>query len=303
MNIRSILWHIRKGDLVPFYHWFLQKSIWPLLHKEFARTNAVKVMEEDWDYLIVLDACRYDIFKEVVDEQANYIISGGTNTDAWMKWNFRRKCEDVIYIAGNPHFASVHLKKTFGFNPFYMVKEVWDYGWDDTLKTVPPEEVTIAAIDALTNYPEKRMIIHYNQPHHPFLSDKELVKMDGGTWRDLEGDFRERQKTTVWDLARQRKVPVERVKKAYRENLKIVMGEVDKLKKKLSGRVILTSDHGNAIGEYGLYGHGSSLRMGVLVKVPWVVLKDEVKQTKYKEDVEKKRVKAKIRKLRGSGKL
>ena len=79
-----------------------------------------------------------------------------------MKCNFRGKYKDVIYIAGNPHFASAHLKKTFAFNPFHIVKEVWDYGWDNTLKTVPPEEVTIAALDTLKSSPNKRMIIHYN---------------------------------------------------------------------------------------------------------------------------------------------
>lgn len=309
MNIKAIWGYIRKGDLIPFYIWFLAKIIWPLFHKDLAKTNAVKVMEEDWDYLIVLDACRYDTFKEVVDERAKYVISGGTATGVWMVWNFREKYKDVIYIAGNPHFASVHLKKTLGFNPFYMVKEVWDYGWDSTLKTVPPEEVTIAALDTLKKFPEKRMIIHYNQPHHPFLSDKELTERDDGTWHTLEGGLWGGQKKTVWDLARQGEVSIERVKKAYKGNLKIVMKEVKKLKEELPGRVILTADHGDLFGEYGLYGHGHSLRAEGLVKVPWVILKDEKKDIfkerdmRYQEVNEKENISKKIKELKTRGKI
>jgi len=304
MKIKRVLWYIRQGDFLPFYRWFLGKSIWPLLHKDLTRRNAIKVMEEDWDYLIVLDACRYDIFKEMVDERANYVISGGTGTQQWLEWNFKVKYRDVIYIAGNPHLASAHLKRTLGYNPFYKVKEVWDYGWDENLKTVPPEEVTKAALDALKSFPDKRMVIHYNQPHHTFLGDRELTKMVDGTLHSLEGGLVDMGKITAWRLAREGKVSIDRVIKAYKENLRIVMKEVNKLKKELHGRVVLTSDHGNAIGEYGKYGHGGGLRIEGLVKVPWVIIKDEKEQKTYKEpDIERRRLQTEIMKLKESGKL
>ncbi len=121
-NLRKLFRYLRSGDLMPPYRYFLMKIIWPLFHRELILKNAVKVMEEDWDYLIVLDACRYDTFKKVVDDGAGYVISGGTGTSSWMMWSFREKHKDVIYIAGNPYLASAHLKKRRGFNPFYMVK-------------------------------------------------------------------------------------------------------------------------------------------------------------------------------------
>jgi len=304
MNTKRILRYVKRGDFTPFYAWFLAKTIWPLLHKDLSKKNAMKVMEEDWDYLIILDACRYDTFKEVVGEEVSYAISGATDTQAWMIWNFRENYKDVIYIAGNPHFASAHLNKTLGFIPFYMIKEVWDYGWDSTLKTVPPEQVTNAAIEALKSFPEKRMIIHYNQPHHPFLGDKELTQKDDGTWHTLKGGLWGGKKTTIWRLVQQGEVPLERAKEAYKENLRIVMKEVDKLKEKLPGRVILTADHGELFREWGLYGHGSSLRVEGLVKVPWVLLKDEEKQLMSEDTyVQKRKLQAKITKLRQSKRL
>lgn len=304
-KLRKLFKYLRTGDLMPLYHYFLMKTIWPLFHRELTLKNAVKVMDKDWDYLILLDACRYDTFKKVVDEGAGYVISGGTGTSAWMMWNFGEKHKDVIYIAGNPHLASNHLKKRLGFNPFYMVKEVWAYGWDSALKTVPPEQVTNAALEALESFPEKRMIIHYNQPHHPYIADKELLEMDEGTWNALEGGlWGEQRKTTPLRLARRGELSVERIKEAYEENLIIVMEEVRRLAKELPGRVVLTADHGEAFGEFGHYGHGGHLRIEALVKVPWVILKDEKRQAMYKElDAEKSRVTAKIVKLKESGRL
>ena len=82
----KIMSYIRKFNL----H-FLAKVLWPLLHKDLGKCKAIKVMKENWDYLIVLDACRYDLFLKVVDEKANFVISGGTSTGEWMKWNFGDK--------------------------------------------------------------------------------------------------------------------------------------------------------------------------------------------------------------------
>lgn len=210
----------------------------------------------------------------------------------WMLWNFIEKYDNVIFIASNPHFANVHLQKVFGFNPFYLVIEVWSYGWNDDLKTVPPEEVTKVAVDTLITFPEKKMIIFYMQPHHPFLSDKDLVTRTRTPKNFAPDDMRLGKRITVWDLAVNGAVPLDRVIKGYKENLKIVWNEVEKLKNILKGKIIVTSDHGNLIGEYGMYGHGGPLRAEGLVKVPWVILKDEKKvegaKLTHKEDINRK---------------
>jgi hypothetical protein len=304
MKLKRALKYIREGDFASPWAWFAAKTFWPLLHRDLGTGKAVRVMEQDWDYLIVLDACRYDTFKEVVDAQAGCVISGGTHTQAWLEWNFRQEYRDVIYVAGNPHFATAYLKKTLGFNPFYMVEEVWDYGWDDSLKTVPPEQVTNAALKTLKTYPEKRMIVHYMQPHHPYIADRQLLDADDGTYRGFEDTGRWPEQITPLRLARRGKVSIHRVKKAYEQNLRIVMKEVERLKEWLPGRVILTADHGDLFGEQGLYGHGTNLRVDALVKVPWVILKDEKRRRASGEPGgERTRVRAKIVDLKRSGRL
>ncbi|MFX0073197.1 MAG: hypothetical protein ACFFAO_19130, partial [Candidatus Hermodarchaeota archaeon] len=56
--------------------------------KEFSKKNATKVMDEDWDYLIILDACRYDAFCEYIGFEVDYIISYGSSTTEWCIHNF-----------------------------------------------------------------------------------------------------------------------------------------------------------------------------------------------------------------------
>lgn len=84
-KIKIIIMHIRNDILTPLYIDFLAKIIWQLIHRELSKTKAVKVIEEDWNYLIILDACRYDTFLEVIDEKAKYVISDGTSTQEWLK--------------------------------------------------------------------------------------------------------------------------------------------------------------------------------------------------------------------------
>lgn len=278
------------------YRLILKEYFW-IFNRNYSKKNAVRVMDEQWDYLIILDACRYDIFADIVDKNTDHVISGGSVTQEWSEWNFNGKFKDVIYIAGNPHLASSNLVKTFGFNPFFKVIDVWDYGWDKKLKTVPPKEVTNAAIEALDHFPDKRMIIHYNQPHHPFVTDKELLHLDDGTWHSLQGDTRPGKKTTVWYYLRQGKVSKEKAWNAYKNNLRLVMGEVNKLAKNLHGRVVVSADHGNHFGEYNLFGHLGGFRTEQLVKVPWMILKDEQTVISPKLD-EKQKIKLAINKVK-----
>ncbi len=267
-----------KRDGLYNYYLILFRKYTEFFNPEYSMDKAVHIMKEDWDHLIVLDACRYDMFKEIVDSNAGYIISAGSTTQEWIRNNFKGKFKDVVCIAGNPHLSSANLYKTFGFVPFYEIIEVWDFGWDKKLKTVPPQTVTFEAIEAINKYPNKRLLIHYNQPHHPFISDKYLLSKDDGTWHTLEGGMWGGEKTTVWELVRHGQISIERVWKGYRENLKIVIKEVNRLIEELCGKIVITSDHGNHLGENRVYGHVSGIRSEESVKVPWYIIK---KQKKY----------------------
>jgi len=256
-----------------------------LINTKYSKRNSVKIMDEEWDYLIILDACRYDIFTWFIHKEVPFVISGGTTTSEWIFWNFNGIFNDVVYIATNPRLSSLNLRKVFKFNPFFKVIELWDFGWDDKLKTIPPNEVTKETINALKEFPNKRMIIHFNQPHFPFIGDKDLIEYCDILRHKTKYDERLAQPGISLLLApmKEGKLSMKRIWKAYIKTFLIAMKEVYKIVQELQGKVIITSDHGDLFGEYLLYGHHMNLRAKKLVKVPWFVIKDEKKKDPKQE--------------------
>lgn len=62
------------------------------------------IFELDWDVLIILDACRYDIFNELADlpGQTNYRYSLGSATYEFIPANFSdKKLHDTVYVSSN----------------------------------------------------------------------------------------------------------------------------------------------------------------------------------------------------------
>lgn len=138
----------------------------------FRNNEGVYIMNEDWDYLIILDACRYDVFENEIKHRKlakigklEYRISRGSDTSTFLLENFKGKYyDDVVYVTANP-FVDMLVKDSF-----YKVIPVWNKGWNEKYNTVLPSTVYEYALNALRKYPNKRLIIHFMQPHHPFLS-------------------------------------------------------------------------------------------------------------------------------------
>lgn len=236
------------------------------------REGSTYVLEEDWDVLIVLDACRADLFESVVDtdrfDEYREITSPGSRTPEWTRENFGgRDLGDTIYISSNGWVSTV-LDDTF-----YDLVEVWR----ETDGPPGPGHITEAAQKASENHPDKRLIVHYLQPHRPFLNS-DIGFNDSFTdnpWRALGNGEIDRE--TVWEL--------------YRENLDAVFEEAYDLAENLPGRVAITSDHGNLMGErtyplpIRLYGHPEGVRHPGLVEVPWAVLTAEERPDIHEGDV------------------
>jgi len=132
-------------------------------------------MDEDWDILVVLDACRYDYFKEIYQKffQGNLrkMYSPGSCTIEWCKGTFTSHYKDTIYVSSNPYINSVITLA--GFNAkehFEKIIDVWLFGWDLLLGTVPPQNVNKHLMNLLDRERGKRIIVHYLQPHAPYLS-------------------------------------------------------------------------------------------------------------------------------------
>lgn len=138
-------------------------------------TAGIDVFAEDWDNLIILDACRYDTFKHhsTLPGRLEKRVSRGACTLEFLRGNFRdRDLTHTVYVTGNPQ---IHEYWDELQPRLHDIIDLWDSDhWDDEYNTVLPETVTEHAMKAAADYPDKRLVIHYMQPHFPFVRAEEV---------------------------------------------------------------------------------------------------------------------------------
>jgi hypothetical protein len=141
--------------------------------------------------------------------------------------------------------------------------EVWRYAWDDDLGTIRSRPLTYRAIAHAREADPDRLVVHYMQPHFPSIP--EPVAADGIAL----GEFGD-EPIQVWEDLRFGRREVETAWAHYRENLRYVLDEVALLLDNVDAdRVAITADHGNAFGEWHLYGHAEGVALPCLREVPW----------------------------------
>jgi len=228
-------------------------------------SQAESMFDRDWDNLIVLDGCRYDTYKELRPETEKRVSMGSCSADSIKNTFSEGDFSDTILITANPHFHSSKFEELTGRNieeTFFMTYHTYQTDWNEEENTVIPESVVRDALSAENLYPDKKKIIWFMQPHHPFIGFEE----GKGFQQDIDIDVTH---DSIWGLAERNKVSKEKVLEGYRNNLEYVLEETDKLTKDLSGKTVITSDHGNLIGENNRYGHPCKSKAKPLRKVPW----------------------------------
>ena len=252
----------------------IRRGQWPRLWEGVVRygfrwrpPEGVRVVEADWDYLILLDACRYDIFKEEnwLDGRLEKRISRGSTSVEFLNRNFTEYHDDIVYVSANGFVNPYEIhSRNYQRQPFDSSKhfhDVYPVFLDDAAQedgVTRPEAVTTAAIDADTEHPNKRKIIHYAQPHLPFIRETKLI--EGCT------DYQE---------MREMGYSREDLLNAYRANLRRGLHAVENLLEKIKGRIVISADHGEALGEWGLWEHPHSVYIRPLVEVPWHMIENE----------------------------
>lgn len=254
-----------------------QRLVAPV-HQRYHGRDGVDVMEASWDTLVVLDGCRADLFRAVADtsdaDHSQQVVSRGSMTREWIQENFAGgRFGDTVYVTANPYVSRI------AGDAFHDVVEVWADDFDSDARTVLPEDVAAAVRTARDNYPDKRLVAHFMQPHYPFLDHPEL------TFKSWEPDHMHagddghtgRGPHNVWQALELGLVNHETVWDAYADNLKRVLDVALPLVSELDGRTVVTSDHGNMLGERAwpvplrIFGHPPAVRAPELVEVPWVV--------------------------------
>jgi hypothetical protein len=243
----------------------LYRGVWWLA---YPIPRGTTIYERDWDVLLILDACRVDLMRSVADEYAfvgsednvERVGSVGSMSKEWMAKTFTDEYADEVsetaYITAN-----VFSEEMLDEDDFEALDEVWKYAWDADAGTVPPRPITDRVIRTARERDPERIIAHYVQPHHPFLS---LDRFEAATFGPDSSD-------TVVDALRKGKIDRERYWSAYRDNLRAVLDDVELLLSNLDAeKVVLTADHGDALGEWGVYDHPVGCLHPAVRTVPWV---------------------------------
>jgi len=235
-------------------------------HTRSYNETGVDVFAEDWDTLVVLDACRFDMFEEhcPLPGRLESRVSRGSSTYEFFLGNVDgRTLLDTVYVTANPRFFR---RRADLDTEFHAVVNVWSDGWDEDERTVLPETMTEYAVEAAREYPNKRLVVHYMQPHYPFVSSN--IDTD---------EMTDERKPSVWDLVMTGQLDAERVKRDFVENLRLCVPHVERLLEELDGRTVVTADHGNMLGErtfpipFREWGHPVGIYTEELVRVPWLV--------------------------------
>ncbi|RCU46448.1 hypothetical protein DU504_03465 [Haloplanus salinus] len=237
-------------------------------YQTFHKSDAVNVYDRDWDVLILLDCATIDMMAEVAGEypfvdNIGEHVSMGTCSDEWMRHTFTEEYRDemdrTLHVTANTS-SNRHLRD----DQFLHLEEVWEDGWDEEQGTILAQEVTDRAIHFHRELDPDRTIIHYMQPHLPFVNnDIESnivtpvgVQGEGLTLGELHDEGYSRD--TLWS--------------ASLDNLRYVLDDVELLLDSIDAQhVVLSSDHGQAFGEEGVWAHPCYTYIDVLKRVPWCV--------------------------------
>jgi hypothetical protein len=253
MELGYALSELRKNFASP--NWWRTRVFTPYVLGTLTHLNpqnpgydeSIHVMKKDWDNLIILDACRADYFEEAadLDEFDDYRreVSLGSHSSEWTKRNFEGKeFGDTVYVTGNPHTSMIAGDS---FHEIIEPPETEVSG----VHAVLPESMMEAARDASEQYPNKRLIIHFMQPHGPFIHKN----------------------------ARNPPLPTNEYWDEYKQAVEYIIPRARGFANELDGLTAISADHGQMMGSklFGLFkvsNHPPRLRYPGLVSVPWATV-------------------------------
>jgi hypothetical protein len=249
------------------------------------------IFNENWDICIILDACRVDALRAVQPEYefletVGSKISLGSSSKEWMVNTFREEqraeIEKTTYLTGNGWAGEVlsddpklakwtitegaisennRLVEKF-LHRSTVTEEDFDNVLYQPLRNIngidgfSAEELTDMAIAEGRESDCDRLLVHYMQPHEPYLhrvaAGDDPTEIDK---RPIECLRQGCNRDEVWS--------------AYLNNLRYVLDHVRILLKNTEGDVVITADHGEMFGRL-LSGHGEGVPHPQLRRVPWV---------------------------------
>lgn len=238
---------------------------------KISEADVERISDKEWDNLIILDAARYDTYKETINPEADHRITAESHSRGFIRENFSEgDWSDTVVITANPFYNEEEFEKLTGEKPsekFETIFQVWETDWNEEHGTVMPEKIVEKAKTAQKLFPNKRKILHFMQPHYPFIDSEINQEGFGDAVTDESYE-------NIWKRTEKGKIDHNTSKDSYLRNHHSALDSLKLLKNPLDGKTIITADHGNLMGEQGLYGHPGKSKLEPLRKVPWDKLED-----------------------------
>ena len=259
-------------------------------------TIGENVFEKDWDVLILLDTCRIDALRAVANEyewirEVDSIRSVGGASPEWISKTFVRNYQQIVnntaYITTNTYSKWILDKSTQRpggyknkqqqllstlpimngeeFGKCKYLNELEGRGMEGpkghTEGHTPPRYLTDRGVEISRKEEYERMILHYWQPHYPYVASALEENRKLHPYERMVSDWRQYIRKTG---------DKEMIWKRYMNELRYVLDDLEILVNNLEAdTVIISSDHGEAFGEYGVYGHHSGSLHPQVRNVPW----------------------------------
>lgn len=244
------------------------------------RYDGVDFVSEDWDNLIILDACRHDYFANICDisGELRSLTSVASNTWEFVRKTFgERSLRDTIYITGNAHFEKLPGQTFFRVERFLTQED-----------RLSPDQLVDRTIEMHERHPRKRLITHLIHPHAPYTSPKaERLRQKITDKHGVSFALSDDEQTDPdggWDL-HSLLTACERgylsrgaLREVYRQELEIGLEHAATLADELDGKTVITADHGELLGDRLAplfirdYGHYERVYCDPLRTVPWLVV-------------------------------
>jgi len=235
------------------------------------------IAKKDWNVLLLLDACRVDYLEKAVGDgvKINPVNSMANVTYRWVnRFVDQMQAMPFIYFTANP-VASRELSNydQSAFN--FQIVRVYEEGWGKYgplhLPSVHPYAMNCAAVEYLAEYGQpEHMIVHYLQPHAPYIGRRSIPF---ASWGNAMKDDLTKEVTKIRKIKKYGKkgeLPIEEWREAYLDNVSLVIRYALALVEDLAGKVIITADHGEMLGENDEYEHSAPPIYPELMVVPWI---------------------------------
>jgi len=242
------------------------KALWQRLPTGRGSTLFDRIRANEWDLLVILDACRFDTLASLADccvvererspaSSTPEFLAAAAETGLF---------SEATYLSANPQ---VNDHPPGGGR----LADISGSDWDPDLETVPPDAVYEAALPMVRE--GEQVVAHTLQPHYPHITelDGEVRPVPGGV-HPANHDVLAEQSSLQAVLA-QGGIDLEEARQSHRIATRYAWDRARETALELAREgytVAVTADHGELFGEWGFVEHPVGVRLPGVVDVPWV---------------------------------